>query len=272
MPYFLYLRFFSDSYIYLLPQFFSPHRILFHCLLPRPPLLTTAATPPCFPRSIFLFFASFHSIRPTSSFLPSLSLPLSFHPRFFFVFHSPIPRRFNVELTLFRCTWRETWSRRSFSWNIFFSPLHPSCPLFYSRISIYGSLAKRLFLFISFRKQRPFIEIVASLNERSTANASIGFFDVAAWDRFKARHPTITSPDLIEFQTGSSPPFLRINSCARNGSQGKEIRLRPSIRILSVSRNSKRRSSLNRGSFSFLLLFSKKVCTSLYLMESYPSN
>lgn len=116
------------------------------------------------------------------------------------------------------------------------------------------------------------IEIVASLNERSTANASIGFFDVAAWDRFKARHPTITSPDLIEFQTGSSPPFLRINSCARNGSQGKEIRLRPSIRILSVSRNSKRRSSLNRGSFSFLLLFSKKVCTSLYLMESYPSN
>lgn len=98
VPYFLYLRFFSDSYIYLLPQFFSPHRILFHCLLPRPPLLTTAATPPCFPRSIFLFFASFHSIRPTSSFLPSLSLPLSFHPRFFFVFHSPIPRRFNVEL------------------------------------------------------------------------------------------------------------------------------------------------------------------------------
>lgn len=194
----------------------------------------------------FLVFR-FFSLYPTHVIVPSLSLftpdSFSFSIRLFHVASTS-------NSTLFRCTWRETWSRRSFSWNIFFSPLHPSCPLFYSRISIYGSLARRLFLFISFRKQRPFIEIVASLNERSTANASIGFFDVAAWDRFKARHPTITSPDLIEFQTGSSPPFLRINSCARNGSQGKEIRLRPSIRILSVSRNSKRRSSLNRGSFS----------------------
>lgn len=156
MPYFLYLRFFSDSYIYLLPQFFSPHRILFHCLLPRPPLLTTAATPPCFPRSIFLFFASFHSIRPTSSFLPSLSLSLSLFTPDSFSFSI---RLFHVastsNSTLFRCTWRETWSRRSFSRNIFFSPLHPSCPLFYSRISIYGSLARRLFLFIPLRKQRP---------------------------------------------------------------------------------------------------------------------
>lgn len=92
VPYFLYLRFFSDSYIYLLPQFFSPHRILFHCLLPRPPLLTTAATPPCFPRSIFLFFASFHSIRPTSSFLLSLfSPPILF--RFPFAYSTSLQRR-----------------------------------------------------------------------------------------------------------------------------------------------------------------------------------
>lgn len=83
-PYFLYLRFFSDSYIYLLPQFFSPHIIPLFASSST----TSITTPPCFPRSIFLFFASFHSIRPTSSFLPSfffLSLSL-FTPDFLFRF------------------------------------------------------------------------------------------------------------------------------------------------------------------------------------------
>lgn len=82
----------------------------------------------------FLVFR-FFSLYPTHVIVPSfllfpLSLSLS-SPRFFFVFHSPIPRRFNVELTLFRCTW----SRRSFSFagdifEFFLSPLHPSCLLF----------------------------------------------------------------------------------------------------------------------------------------------
>lgn len=74
----------------------------------------------------------------------------------------------------------------------------------------YRNITAALFLFIALKNNTTgVIEIVVSRavpssgrNERLTANTSIGFFDVAAWDRFKARQTT-TLADLIEFQTGS---------------------------------------------------------------------
>lgn len=99
MPYFLYLRFFSDSYIYLLPQFFSPHRILFHCLLPRPPLLPPPPPPlhPVFHAPFSCFSLLFTLSDPRHrSFLPSFSSLSLFTPilfRFPFAYSTSLQRR-----------------------------------------------------------------------------------------------------------------------------------------------------------------------------------